>query len=170
MEAQEPSVLAGDAITGRGHRGHSVNPFIVVEDAAGFIDFAVEVLSAREFEAARTPLPDGRLIHAELRIGDSLVLLADRLEGWPLHPGLFQIWVSDIDHVLTRAVALGATVVTPATPFYGEVTLARVVDSWQNLWWLYAPAPGQPDPQPAWEGGSDVVFRTIDEHMRTRTS
>jgi hypothetical protein len=57
-------------------------------------------------------------------------------------------------------------VITPPTPFYGELTLARLEDPWQNLWWLYQPTPGQADPLPVWEGGSDVVFRTLDEHLR----
>ena len=158
-------VLSGNAIPGR---GHSVNPFVVVDDAAGFIDFARAVFGAAEVERARTPTPDGKLIHAELVVGDALILLADRLEGWPRHPGLFQVWVRDVSDLIDRAIGLGATVVTPPTAFYGELTLARVVDPWQNLWWLYCPAPGQPDPQPAWEGGSDVVFRTLDEHLRGR--
>lgn len=40
-----------------------------------------------------------------------------------------------------------------------------MLDPFGNLWWLYAPAPGQADTLPAWEGGSDLVFRTIDEAM-----
>lgn len=60
--------------------------------------------------------------------------------------------------------------VTPPTPFYGALTLARVEDPWGNLWWLYQPVPGQPDPVPSWEGGSDVVFRSLDEHLRGASS
>jgi hypothetical protein len=41
-----------------------------------------------------------------------------------------------------------------------------MLDPWQNLWWLYAPAPGQPDPKPHWEGGSDTVFTTLDGALR----
>jgi len=41
-----------------------------------------------------------------------------------------------------------------------------MLDPFGNLWWLYAPAPGQADPVPAWEGGDDVVFRTIDDAMK----
>jgi PhnB protein len=71
---------------------------------------------------------------------------------------------------LDSAVAHGARIITPATAFYGETTLGRMVDPWGNLWWLYAPAPGQPEPTPAWEGGDDTVFRTIDAEMRMRAS
>lgn len=157
------TVLTQDSITGR---GRSVNPFIVIDDAAGFIDFAQFVFDGTEETAVRTATPNGSLIHAEVRIGDSLILLSDRQEGWSAHPGYFEIWVSNAELVIARAIERGSTLVTPATPFYGELTLARVEDPWQNLWWLYSPAPGQPDPRPAWDGGSDTVFRTLDEHLR----
>lgn len=157
------TILQGVAISGH---GRSLNPFLIVEDAAGFIDFAEQVFAAREVEQARTPTPTGELIHAELQVGDSLLLLADPQEGWAAHPGLFQVWIADVEALLARAVEHGAKVVTPPTPFYGSVTLARIEDPWGNLWWLYQPVKGQPDPKPAWEGGSDVIFRTLDDHLR----
>lgn len=148
-------------------RGRTLNPIVVLTDAAGFMKFAEEVLDAREVTEARTPTPTGKLIHAELRLGDSLLLLADPQEGWRTHPGMFQLWVSDIDLIVKRAVERGAVVVTPPTPFYGSLTLARLEDPWGNFWWMYQPAPGQPNPKPAWEGGPDTIFRTIDEYMRS---
>ncbi len=160
-------ILQGDSITAD---GRSVNPFLLLRDAAGFIAFAGDVFGAAEDVRVRTPTPDGRLIHAELRMGDSRLLLADSLDGWPTRPGLLQVWVSDAHEVLERAVSRGATIVTPPTPFYGSVTLARLWDPWQNLWWIYQPVPGQPDPRPAWEGGSDVVFRTLDEELRAEVA
>ncbi len=159
----ENRVLTGAAITGR---GNSLNAFAVVEDASGFIEFAVSVFGAREVGAARTTTPAGLLIHAEVEIGDALLLLADPQPGWAPRPGLFQLWVRDVAAVLEDARVHGGTVVTPPTPFYGQLTLARFADRWGNLWWLYQPTPGQDDPLPAWEGGSDVVFRTLDEHLR----
>ncbi|MDQ2739218.1 MAG: hypothetical protein M3Y35_11545 [Actinomycetota bacterium] len=160
---QQRITLDGDTITGR---GRSRNSFVILEDAAGFIAFAEQVFGAVEVADARTPTPAGRLIHAELRVGDSLFLLADPQEGWGTHPGMFQIWVSDVETVIARALERDAALVTPPTPFYGSLTLARVQDPWGNLWWLYQPAPGQPDPKPAGEGGPDTIFRTLDEHMR----
>src|SRR6185312_4986740 len=125
------------------------------------------VFEAVENADARTPTPAGTLIHAELRVGDSLLLLADRQDGWSTHPGMFQLWVSDLDAVIARSVGRGADLVTPPTPFYGSLTLARVQDPWGNLWWLYQPAPGQPDPVPVWKGGPDTIFRTLDQHLRS---
>jgi len=160
-------VLEEAGITGR---GRSLNPFIIVPDAAGFIRFAEHVFGAQEVVQARTPTPSGELIHAELRFGDSLLLLADPQLGWDPRPGMLQLWVSDADAMIAAAVEAGAIVVTPPTPFYGALTLARIQDPWRNLWWLYQPVPGQSDPLPAWEGGSDVVFRTLDEHLRHASS
>jgi uncharacterized glyoxalase superfamily protein PhnB len=134
-------ILPVSGITGR---GSSLNPFIVLDEAARFIDFAGLVFGAQEVSRARTTMPDGRLIHAELELGDSLLLLADRLHGWPARPGLFQIWVSDIEAILGRGTDCGTSVITPPTPFYGAVTLARMQDPWGNLWWMYQPARGSP--------------------------
>jgi uncharacterized glyoxalase superfamily protein PhnB len=147
--------------------GAVLNPFVIVDDAAGFIDFVSEVFDVAETAEARAPMPDGKLIHAQLRIGTVDLMVADRLDGWPLRPGLFQIWVRDVAAVLQRAGARGAITVTEPTPFYGESTLARMRDKWQNMWWLCAPAPSQPDPTPVWDGGSDVVFSTLDMALRS---
>jgi len=144
----------------------SLNPFVVVDDAAGLVEFMVGVFDGTENEAARTPTPDGRLIHAEVVLGGPKVMLSDRLDGWPARPGLLQVWVDDVAATLQAAVERGARMITPPSPFYGETTVGRVQDPWGNLWWLYAPSPGQPDPTPAWEGGDDTVFRTIDQAMK----
>ncbi len=150
--------------------GATLNPFVVVDGAADFIHFVVDVFGGVELAEARSPLPDGRLIHAEVTLGDAHLLIVDRLDGWPPRPGLLQIWVDDVGATLDDALAQGARIVTPALPFFGQVTLGRMVDRWDNLWWLYSPAAGQPDPLAPWEGGDDTMFRTIDAEMRSLAS
>ncbi len=147
--------------------GAVLNPFVIVDDAVGLITFVSEVFGVPETAEARTPMPDGKLIHAELRLGTVNLMMADRLDGWPAWPGLLQVWVRDVATVLERATARGATTVTEPIPFYGETTLGRMLDPWRNIWWLWAPAPGQPDPAPEWEGGSEVMFATLDQVLRT---
>lgn len=141
--------------------GAVLNPFVIVDDAAGFLEFVTSVFEVSETVEARTPMPDGSLIHAEARVGGVDLMVADRREGWPARPALLQVWVRDVAEVLARAEARGAEVVTPPTPFYGETTLGRMLDPWGTVWWLYAPAPGRPDP----EWGSEV-FTTLDKAMR----
>ena len=146
----------------------SLNPFVIVDDAAGLIAFVTEVFGVAELAEARTPMPDGKLIHAQVRMGTVDLMFADRREGWPARPGLLQVWVRDVASVLKRAAGRGATTITEPTPFYGETTLARMLDPWQNLWWLWSPAPGQPDPVPHWEeGGTDTVFSTLDQALKS---
>jgi PhnB protein len=147
----------------------AVNPFVIVDDAAGFVDFVAGVFDVVENPSARTPMPDGKLIHAQLRLGTVDLMVADRQDGWPARPALLQVWVRHVATVLGRAGDRGARTVTSPTPFYGEVTLGRMIDPWDNIWWLYAPAPGQPDPAPHWQGGSDAVFTTLDRALRDLT-
>ncbi|GAB2570450.1 hypothetical protein Aab01nite_06030 [Paractinoplanes abujensis] len=150
-----------------GH-GAVLNPFVMVEDAAGLITFVSEVFDVGETPEAHTEMPDGKLIHSELRLGSVDLMIVDRLDGWPLRPGLLQVWVTDVATVQKRAAERGARIVTEPTPFYGETTVGRMLDPWQNLWWLYAPAPGQPDPAPHWDDeGGDTIFTTLDAALRT---
>ena len=141
--------------------GAVLNPFVMVDNAAALITFVSEVFEVAETPEAHTAMPDGTLIHSEVRLGTVDLMIVDRQDGWPLRPGLLQVWVEDVPAVLKRATERGATVVTEATPFYGETTLGRLLDPWQNLWWLYAPAPGQPDPT----GGT--IFTTLDATLRS---
>jgi uncharacterized glyoxalase superfamily protein PhnB len=115
---------------------NTVNPFIITKDAIKLIEFLVNVFGANEAQEAHTMDTDGLLLHAELRIGDSTVMVADRKEGWPFTPSLLQIYVKDVEKTLQRAEGLGAKVVTKPTDFYGDI-FSRFVDPWDNLWWVY---------------------------------
>lgn len=159
------TLLPADAVP---EAGAVLNPFVIVDDADGLITFVSEVFGVPETAEARTPLPDGKLIHAQLRLGTVDLMIADRLDGWPARPGLLQVWVRDVAAVLADGTARGATTVTEPTPFYGGTTLGRMLDPWGTIWWLWAPAPGRPDPTPSWEdGGTDPVFATLDAVLRS---
>ncbi len=152
---------------------HTLNTFVLVDDATEFIDHLVRVFGASETESVRTPDRDGSLIHAEVVIGDSTIMIADRKPDWPITPAFNQIYVDDIDVILTRATTLGSMIVTPRSPFYGGYDVARLMDPWHNLWWLYAPAAGRHqdvDTRTAttdWhESQPSVVYSTLMEFMR----
>lgn len=123
---------------------NTVNPFIITQDALKVIDFLREVFGGEELEAAHTVDDDGLLLHAEVRIGDSIVMLADRKPDWPYTPSLLQVYVDDLPATLETARRLGARVVTEPTDFFGA-QLSRVLDPWGNLWWIY-----RQDPDSTW--------------------
>ena len=119
---------------------NAVNPFIITDDAATVIDFIVDVFGAKDVPEARTLDTDGLILHSELRLGDSLLMVADRKPGWPFTPAFTRVYVDDVEATLSRAQARGARIVTRPTDFFGE-TLSRFQDPSGNLWWVYRHAP-----------------------------
>lgn len=122
--------------------GHNtVNPFVLVKGgAAAFLEFVAAVLDGIERAEVRTPDRDGKLIHAEIRIGNSTLMVADSKEDWPFTPAFLQVHVHSCGEVLVRASERKATIVTEPTRFYGGFVIARFRDPWGNLWWLYEPS------------------------------
>ncbi len=131
---------------------NTLNPFVLVKGpggADGFIGFLRDVFGGVERAGVRTPDRDGSILHAEVRMGNSSVLIADSKPGWPSTPAFQQIYVEDIPTVLERAEAAGAEIVTPRSPFYNGVDIARILDPWGNLWWIYEPAAEEQGSEPA---------------------
>ncbi|MFI6572839.1 VOC family protein [Nocardia fluminea] len=95
----------------------TVDPFIWTDDAAGLLDFLVDVFGATEVAEARTADTDGLILHSELRIGDSTLTIADRKPDWPYTPSFVRVYVDDPDATLKRAAARGARIVTEPTDF-----------------------------------------------------
>jgi len=110
---------------------HSVTPELNVKGAAKLIDFMKQAFAAEE--VMRMPGPGGALMHAEVRIGDSIVMLMDAVREPPM-PGSVFLYVNDVDAVYKRALQAGATSLTePTNMFWGD-RFARVKDSFGNLW------------------------------------
>ena len=108
--------------------------------AAEAIAFYVEVLGATE--RMRIPMPDGKIGHAELTIGDGLIMLADAFPGNDFHspkaiggtPVVISIYVEDVDAVYDRALAAGAKGLRPPSDqFYGD-RAAKFVDPFGHQW------------------------------------
>ena len=112
----------------------SVIPYLHVIGAAKLIAFMKAVFDAQEI--AVYPRPDGTVGHAALRIGDSVVELADVSAEWPAMPCAMQVYVPDADAVYHRALKAGASsLLEPADQFYGDRT-ASVRDSCGNNWYI----------------------------------
>ena len=111
----------------------TVTPFVIVRDAARFIDFLVEAFGGVELGRVGE---DGAIGHAEVRIGDSVVMLFDAKPHWPATPAFLRLYVPDCDRTMEAAVRAGAEVVTkPTTQLWGD-RAGRVRDPFGNLWWV----------------------------------
>ena len=112
----------------------SVIPYLHVNGAAKLIAFMKDVFDAQEI--AVYPRPDGTVGHAALRIGDSVVELADVSAEWPAMPCAMQVYVPDTDAAYQRALKAGAgSLLPPAKQFYGDRT-ASVRDICGNNWYI----------------------------------
>ena len=108
---------------------HSVTPYLILDDATAALEFYKKALGA--VELMRFPAPGGKIGHAEIKIGDSPVMLADEnpemdarsartIGGSPIS---LMVYVEDVDALVARAVAAGAKIVRPvANQFYGDRT------------------------------------------------
>ncbi|MFF9032671.1 VOC family protein [Streptomyces iakyrus] len=113
---------------------HTVTPWIISRDTAGLIDYLKEAFGAEEI--ARVVGEDGRIGHAEVRIGDSVVMPFDAPPDWPPTPAFLRLYVEDADAAHRRAVAAGGTSVTEVTHLFFGDRIGRVRDPLGNLWWL----------------------------------
>lgn len=119
---------------------HTVTPYLTVRGAVDALAFYAQAFGATE--VMRLPMPDGKLGHAEIQIGDSKVMLSDENIEWgnasPQSLGGTPcgvcLYVADCDAVFAAAVAAGATVKRPlADQFYGDRSGA-VVDPFGHVW------------------------------------
>jgi len=113
---------------------HTITPYLVVEGAAQLIEFLKRVFDAEE--TRRMPLPDGTVSHAEVRIGDSMVMMAEAQGEYKPMPAMLHLYIEDVDAIYRRAVQAGATSLRePEDQFYGD-RIGGVRDSFGNQWWI----------------------------------
>jgi PhnB protein len=119
---------------------NAVTPYLVIKDAAKAIDYYKKVFGATE--VMRMPDPSGRIGHAELKIGDSHIMLADEFPQMGHQspsvlgnsPVSMLLYVEDVDSTVERAVADGAQILKPvADQFYGDRS-GFIRDPFGHLW------------------------------------
>jgi len=113
---------------------NTVSPYLIVDGASRTIDFLRQVFDATELR--RFPDPSGRVMHAEVRIADTVVMLADGVEGWPPIPSYVHVYVSDVDATYRRALAAGATSVQEPVKKEDEDKRGGVKDAGGTTWWI----------------------------------
>ncbi len=112
----------------------TLTPYFVVTDAVRFIDFLKAAFGAEE--KFRAPGPDGRIMHAEMKIGDSPVELGQGNEQFPSRPASIHLYVPDADAVYRQALAAGATSIHDVQKMpYGERS-GSVKDPFGNNWYI----------------------------------
>jgi uncharacterized glyoxalase superfamily protein PhnB len=113
---------------------HSVTPYFVVQGASDLIAFLEATFQATEL--ARFPKPDGTLMHAAVRVGDSIIEMGDASPQYKSLAFGIHIYVADCDAVYERALAAGATSLhEPMDQEYGERS-AAVKDRFGNHWYI----------------------------------
>ena len=119
---------------------HSITPHLVCAGAAQAIEFYVRAFGA--VEVTRLPGPGGKLMHASLRIGDSMLMLTDESPAWgalgPLvlngSPVTIHLQVADVDAVFAQAVAAGATVTMPVADMFWGDRYGQLKDPFGHHW------------------------------------
>ena len=113
---------------------HSITPYFRVKGADGFIAF-VEKAFGGELKH-RHPTPDGKVMHAAMQIGNSMIELSDGKEEWPALPFAIHFYTPDADAMYQKALDEGATsLYEPTDHPYGERG-AGVRDAWGNEWFI----------------------------------
>ena len=105
---------------------HTLTPHLTVKGAADYIDFLKRAFGGVELH--RSPAPGGKLMHASIRIGDSVVMLNDHMPEFgspPIGEGMWPIalhlYVPDVDAAFAQAIGAGCTVIMPlADQFWGD--------------------------------------------------
>lgn len=119
---------------------HTLTPHLVVRGAADALEFYKKAFGAEEIH--RMPGPDGKLMHAELKIGNSMLMLADEFPEWGSKgpesiggsPVVLSLYVEDCDTVYNQAVEAGATVRMPlADQFWGD-RYGQLTDPFGHIW------------------------------------
>lgn len=113
---------------------HTVNPFLIVEGAPKLIQFLKQTFDAKVEESVEGP--DGRIAHAELTVGDSIIMMADATPKYGATAVHLYVYLESVDLTFKRALEAGASSVQePVHQFYGDRT-AGVKDPAGNYWWI----------------------------------
>jgi PhnB protein len=128
-------------------RYHTLTPYLIVSDAELAIEFYAAAFNAVEVERHRDA--EGRTEHAEVQIGDSIVMMSEEYEYEGLRAQAPQtvsaatahvyLYVEDVDAATERAVGAGATLVVPVTDQYWGDRIGGVADPFGHIWWIATP-------------------------------
>lgn len=113
----------------------TISPYLINDDAEGLISFAETVFGADlRLKLLRD---DESIMHAELQIGDSVVMLSQSSAEWPAQPGYLHVYVPDVDVVYQLALDCGASAIMPPTQKPNDDDKrGGFIDPYGNTWWI----------------------------------
>jgi PhnB protein len=113
---------------------HTVTPYLVVKGVSQLLDFLKQAFGAEEIH--RSAMPDGTVMHAEIQIGNSRVMLGEAKGEHKPSQSMLYLYVEDTDAMYKRAMqAGGISIMEPTNQFYGDRN-AGVKDHCDNQWWI----------------------------------
>jgi len=120
---------------------HTVTPYLIVTEGARAIDFYKRAFGA--LELLRLDGPDGKVAHAELKIGDSIIMLSEEMPGHTRSPQSLggtavdiMLYVKDVDQAFNQAVAAGAKITMPLSDMFWGDRYGQVTDPFGHSWSL----------------------------------
>lgn len=118
-------------------RYNTVTSFLVLKDVPQFIEFAKKAFGAEELERFYDPADNVSVSHAEIKIGNSVIMLSEVTLASPQPvTGMFYVYVEDVDSIYKKAIDSGGeSVREPQNQFYGD-RVAGLKDKFGNFWWL----------------------------------
>jgi PhnB protein len=115
---------------------NSVSPYLIVEGAGATIDFVIAAFDAVELRRFPSPEDSSKIMHAEVRIDDTVVMIADRPAEWPAVPAHVHVYVADVDATYELALAAGATAVQEPIKQQDDDKRGGVRDAGGTTWWI----------------------------------
>lgn len=112
----------------------TVSPYLVVNGADATIDFLTRVFDAAKLRRIATDT--GKVMHSEVRIDDTVVMIADAAPNWPALPAHVHVYVADVDATYQKALAAGAVSVQAPAKKHDENKRGAVKDSGGTTWWI----------------------------------
>jgi len=112
----------------------SAAPYLIVDGAARTIDFLERVFGAERLR--RFDAPNGKVVHAEVRLDDTVIMLSDGAPNWPPIPSHVHVYVKDVDATYRRALDAGATSVQEPVKKEDADKRGGVKDAGGTTWWI----------------------------------
>lgn len=113
---------------------HTITPYFTVSDADQLLEFLVEAFGGAIVATNR--YPTGRIQHARVRVGDSVIMINESNEQYPVNVSQMHLYVDDVEIVFSKALSAGAvSIMEPNERPHGD-RMAGVKDPCENIWWI----------------------------------